>query len=204
MYKTEAAFSRSLSTRISKSNAQVQKIESHDTGNGIPDLFVQGWGYDCWIELKNDNSLGPYAKEIKVKWRPGQQGWAHVYGICHKDKVSLTVIACAYGLYIIPMTQLFKDDKVLFPQFIPNEDLKHVNIVRIFFIMSHIDINKYTTYREAVIAMVDEWYGTRVDYDPETLWDPNTIDSPYDMRVFLSYKLEMINQLETLRMEYNE
>ena len=40
MYSNEAMFSRSLSTKLKDAGFGVVTIESHSTGNGIPDMFV--------------------------------------------------------------------------------------------------------------------------------------------------------------------
>ena len=198
MFKNEAAFSKALTAKLNRDNVQTQRIESHSTSNGIPDLFIQGWGYDCFIELKNDNSYSVGVEKIHVGWRPGQQAWAHNYYICHKNKVSLTVISCNDGFIIIPMNHIYKNDTVWMPRGITQDEIKHgVNLARILFAMSHIDTRKHDTYRDAIIAMVDDWYGD-IDYDPDVLWGDNTIDDDYDMNVFLSLKLEMLIQLESI------
>ena len=75
MYKTEHEFSRSFSDRLAKARLMVTRIESHNTGNGIPDMFVCGHGLDTWLELKNDPKLSIKDKQIKVAWRPGQIVW---------------------------------------------------------------------------------------------------------------------------------
>ena len=50
MYKTEHDFSKSFSDRLAKARLMVTRIESHNTGNGIPDIFVCGRGIDTWLE----------------------------------------------------------------------------------------------------------------------------------------------------------
>ena len=46
MYKTEAEFSKALTARLRKEHIRVTRIESHGTGNGIPDMFVDGRGVE--------------------------------------------------------------------------------------------------------------------------------------------------------------
>lgn len=79
MYKTEHEFNKSLSDRLAKARLMVTRIESHNTGNGIPDMFVCGRGLDTWLELKNDTKLSIKDRAINVAWRPGQIAWMYTY-----------------------------------------------------------------------------------------------------------------------------
>lgn len=55
----------------------VQRIESGETGRGIPDLFlVHPAGIMCWCELKRVAQPVGYTKRI-IPWHPGQQAWMH-------------------------------------------------------------------------------------------------------------------------------
>ena len=63
MYNTEHAFSVAFCSKLKKAGLFVTRIESHGTGNGIPDIFVCGRGLDTWLELKNDPKLSIKDKE---------------------------------------------------------------------------------------------------------------------------------------------
>ena len=86
MYRTEAEFSKALTARLRKEHIRVTRIESHGTGNGIPDMFVDGRGVDTFLELKNDPTISIHNKVIKVAWRPGQKAWMFEYFCKHTLK----------------------------------------------------------------------------------------------------------------------
>lgn len=198
MYKTEHDFSKSLSDRLAKARLMVTRIESHNTGNGIPDIFVCGKGLDTWLELKNDLKLSITDKAIKVAWRPGQIAWMYTYFQKHMTKNCLTLVAASDGIFIIPMTATFKDHTVYNPQSISYEDLGWINIPRVLEAMSTYwvkcnDDNK--TYLDMLNSFVDEFY-PGVDYDPECLFNPDMLDEPANTEVFNSSKLDIIMTLE--------
>ena len=73
-YRNEAAFSKALVTAMRAKGIFVQRIESGETGKGIPDLFIITKGVPMWIELKRIH--GSCHKEcLEMPWRPGQQAW---------------------------------------------------------------------------------------------------------------------------------
>lgn len=203
MHNTESEFSKSFTNKLNHSGIRVTRIESHGTGNGIPDMFIDGYGFDTFIELKNDRKASINDKVIKVQWRPGQQGWMHEYFLKHKrSKCCLTIIACTDGWFIVPMTQIFKNSTVCNAvKFgISYDDLKHVTIGRLLHLMSTHFEYKNDTFRTAIIAMVNKFWrfndGTTVDYDPDVLWSKQTIDDMFDACTFESAKLEMFSTLE--------
>lgn len=199
MYDAENVFSKALTNRLNRFGMRVTRIETHSTINGIPDMFVDGHGFDCFIELKNDKKASVYDKVIKVQWRPGQQAWMYEYFLKHKrSKCCLTIISCCDGWFIIPMTQIFKYNNVTNANCfgITYDELKHATISRLIHLMSTHFINN-DTYRNAIIAMVNRFYGTTVDYDPDVLWSKQTIDDTFDACVFESAKLEMFSTLES-------
>lgn len=196
MYKTEHEFSKSLSDRLAKAGLMITRIESHNTGNGIPDMFVCGHGLDTWLELKNDPKLSIKDKVIKVAWRPGQIPWAYTYFQRHKTKCSLTLVAVSDGVFIVPMTDTFKEHKVIYPQSINYEDLKWINISRVLTAMSTYWIkDSDKTYLDMINSFVDEFY-SGVDYDPECLFYPDSLDKSADIKLFNSKKLDIIMTLE--------
>lgn len=198
MYKTEHDFSKSLSDRLAKARLMVTRIESHITGNGIPDMFVCGKGLDTWLELKNDLKLSITDKAIKVAWRPGQIAWMYTYFQKHITKCCLTLVAASDGIFIVPMTSAFKDHVVYNPNSISYEDLKWIDICRVLTAMSTYWV-KYNdddrTYLDMLNSFVDEFY-PGVDYDPECLLNPDMLDKPANTEVFNSNKLDIIMTLE--------
>ena len=112
MYDTEAAFSRSLSSKLAHAGLYVQRLESHGTGNGIPDMFIMGHGFDCFLELKNSNKKGS-GDRICVPWRPGQQAWMHSYYFAHEcKKCCVTLMSINSGVVVIPMTKVYENNVV--------------------------------------------------------------------------------------------
>lgn len=205
MYKTEHEFSKSLSDRLAKAGLMVTRIESHNTGNGIPDMFVygrsrgrgRGLGLDTWLELKNDPKLSIKDKEIKVAWRPGQVAWMYTYFQKCRTKNCLTLVAASDGIFIIPMTATFKDHIVYNPQGISYEDFRWINIWRVLEAMSVYWIkNSDENYLGNMInSFIDEFY-PGVDYDPECLFNPDLLAKTADIEVFNGNKLDIIMTLE--------
>lgn len=196
MYKTEYYFSRSLSARLAKEHLMVTRIESHGTGNGIPDMFVCGRGLDTWLELKNDPKLSVSTKVIKVAWRPGQVAWMYTYFQKHLTNCCLTLVAGSDGIFIIPMTKTFKDHTVYNPQSISYTDLKWINISRVLEAMSTYWIKGSSeTYLDMLNSFVEEFY-PGADYDPECLFNPDMLDQTANAEVFNSNKLDIIMTLE--------
>lgn len=74
-YRNEAAFSKALCTAMRAKGIFVQRIESGETGKGIPDLFVITKGTSMWIELKRVHKSCHRCKYVEIPWRPGQQAW---------------------------------------------------------------------------------------------------------------------------------
>ena len=198
MYKTEHDFSKSFSDRLAKARLMITRIESHNTGNGIPDMFVCGRGLDTWLELKNDPKLSIKDKAIKVAWRPGQVAWMYTYFQKHMFKNCLTIVAASDGIFIIPMTTAFKDHMVFNPQSISYEDLKWINISRVLDAMSTYWVKRdddNRTYLDTLNSFVDEFY-PGVDYDPECLFNPDLLDKTVNTEVFNNGKLDIIMTLE--------
>ena len=203
MYSTENDFSIALTKRLSKLGMRATRIESHGTGNGIPDMYIDGHGFDCFIELKNDKKASITDKVLKVEWRPGQQAWMYEYFLKHKrSKCCLTIIACSDGWFVIPMTKVYKGDVVynVDNYGISYEDLKHITIGRLLHLMTT-RFEFGTDYRNAINSMVNMFWrfndGSVIDYDPDALWNEQTIDNQFEPEVFESAKLEMFLTLES-------
>ena len=196
MYKTEHEFSKSLSDRLAKAGLMITRIESHNTGNGIPDMFVCGRGLDTWLELKNDPKLSVKDKVIKVAWRPGQVAWMYTYFQKHRTKSCLTLVAASDGIFIIPMTAIYKDHVIYNPQSISYEDFKWINIWRVLEAMNTYWIKGTDeNYLDMINSFVDEFY-PGVDYDPECLFNPDMLDKTANAEVFNGNKLDIIMTLE--------
>lgn len=201
MYRTEAEFSKALIARLKREHIRVTRIESHGTGNGIPDMFVDGRGVDTFLELKNDPMHSINSKNIKVAWRPGQKAWMFEYHIKHVTKSCLTLVACKDGVAIIPMTSTFPDDRVYDPQVISYEDLKQIRLSRIlevmqdYFIAGTFKETLEGNYLDYINAFVDLYY-PGIDYDPECLWDPDLLDKTVDIKYFNNHKLNIALTLE--------
>ena len=74
-YRNEAAFSKALVTAMRNKGIFVQRIESGETGKGIPDLFVITKKVPMWIELKRIHDTCSNKMSVEIPWRPGQQAW---------------------------------------------------------------------------------------------------------------------------------
>lgn len=119
MWDNESKFSTYLYRRLNAEGMYVHRLESHGTGNGLPDMFIMGHGDDFFLELKNDKKITvakAMAEGIKVDWRPGQQAWALTYKQRHATleggKMSATIVGVKDGILLIPMKQLFNNDVV--------------------------------------------------------------------------------------------
>ena len=196
MYKTEHEFSKSFSDRLVKAGLMVTRIESHVTGNGIPDMFVCGRGLDTWLELKNDPNVPFNAPWIKVAWRPGQTAWMFKYFQKHLTKCCLTLVAASDCIFIIPMTAVFTNHVVYNPRSISYDELKWINISRVLTAMSTYCLkHSNDTYLDMINSFVDEFY-PGIDYDPECLFNPDMLDKTANIEVFNSGKLDMVMTLE--------
>lgn len=109
-YRNEAAFSKALVTAMRNKGIFVQRIESGETGKGIPDLFVITKGVPMWIELKRIHDTCSDKSTVSIPWRQGQQAWlfdVHIRG------VAAATLACFNdGILRIPHTTLWIHDRV--------------------------------------------------------------------------------------------
>jgi len=112
MYKSEAAFSKALCDKLKAHCPLIQRIESGETGRGIPDIFLVYKKQGIWIELKNDRSQYISGQMYEIKWRRGQQSWALKYYKA-TGKCTYTVVALNNGFLIIPMNQRYRDNIVM-------------------------------------------------------------------------------------------
>lgn len=202
MYNTERTFSVAFCSMLKKAGMFVTRIESHGTGNGIPDLFVTGTGWDCWIELKNMPDKSIYSKVLTVPWRPGQVAWMFRYfnTICTHN--CLTIVACCDGVIIVPMIYLFKENKVYNPIGITWKDWNKINVQRVLKAMS-----TYIVGADNFLGLINKLcavFYPGIDYDPECLWNPDLLDKQCDYKVFNSQKLDVIMTMEFTAMNNKE
>ena len=157
-YKSEAAFSKTLITKLNKAGFDVTRIESHSTVRGIPDMFIQGYGMDAWLELKNSYS----------DWRPGQLQWHYTYFLKHdKKKCVLTLRSVDAGIIFYAMTSVTAElDSIL----IKDKDLSPMVLGMIIRAMSHVE---ECTLRDCCIATS---YILHVDYDPDAYWQQKQLE----------------------------
>lgn len=111
-YSSEAAFSRALVPLLNDQFRCVQRIESGETGRGIPDIYIRGRRHELWVELKNMKHCSIYDGSWEVPWRQGQQAWHLNYYKAGGWPV-LTIVALRDGFMVILMTKRFKRNIVL-------------------------------------------------------------------------------------------
>lgn len=175
----ESKFSAALVRMFNSSGCSATRIESHGTGNGIPDMYVLGFGSDFWLELKHDPMLRQNMEHIKVDWRPGQQAWMYTYYLQHnKKRLCLTIIKAGKGYYIIPMFTVYREDKVFFPIWVKKLD------IRMLLLLTYKPLCLAGfTYRDMLLTFMESWF-PNVDYDPEVLWNKDSIDELAEWTVF--------------------
>lgn len=120
MWENEQKFSHYLIGRLKNEGFICNRLETHGTLNGIPDMFVQGNGMDTFIELKNMKKVSVNDERLKVSWRPGQIAWATIYRNTHMYSVngfdiircSWTFIGCSDNIIALPMWSNFMLNEV--------------------------------------------------------------------------------------------
>lgn len=110
-YRNEAAFSKALVTAMRNKGIFVQRIESGETGKGIPDLFVITQGTPMWIELKRVHDTCSNKPYVEIPWRPGQQAWLH--DVRGRGVATATIACFDDGILRIPHTGLWNKNLVL-------------------------------------------------------------------------------------------
>lgn len=112
-YKNEAAFSKSVVSTLRRAGWFVQRIESGETGKGIPDIYaISPSGTPLWIELKREHqSIGAMPTPVYIHWRPGQQAWMMQVTRLRQKCITL---ACFDDIILkIDHTRFWQDNKVL-------------------------------------------------------------------------------------------
>lgn len=197
LFRTERNFIDAFKKKIG-SRMQVIRIESHSTGNGIPDTFVQGLSEDFWIEFKN--SKFSKGSTVSVPWRPGQQAWAAEYKRAHLTKCTLTLMSGEDGIYFIPMYKTYKDNKVenaLYMSIAEWNHMKWYQLFKILHILTNEPILIFTptgTYRELIVDFINKYYPTDMDYDvdvifPTQIVNPDNIISSKDIWIRVVFEV---------------
>ena len=111
-YKNEAEFSHAVCRYLRNKGWFVQRIESGETGKGIPDLYIiSPTGVAIWIELKREHlDTAGISSSVYVHWRQGQQAWLHSIT---KLKQKAYTLACFDNVILqIPHEVIYKDNLV--------------------------------------------------------------------------------------------
>lgn len=104
-YRNEAAFSKALVTAMRNKGIFVQRIESGETGKGIPDLFIITKKTPMWIELKRVHDICSHKQCVEIPWRPGQQAW--LYDVRARGVSTMTLACFDDGILRIPHTVIW-------------------------------------------------------------------------------------------------
>lgn len=214
LFKNEREFSNKLIQQAKNYGFDVTRIESHGTSVGIPDMFIQGFGKDWFVELKCDSSVSIYDERVKVKWRPGQQAWALRYFNAHRTayynapndafygKNTVTLLACKDGIIFIPMDRMRRDNVVHRPdnvmQGIPYEYIHLFNIFRLISAACTY-YDGFNTYEDAVEFMVHDCHLQEfmMDVHVDELTDLNAA-APFNSSTFSEYKMDVFCTLYSL------
>lgn len=109
-YRNEAAFSKALVTAMRAKGIFVQRIESGETGKGIPDLFIITKGVPMWIELKRIHDTCSDKFAVNIPWRQGQQAW--LFDVRSRGVATATLACFNDGILKIPHHTVWPHDRV--------------------------------------------------------------------------------------------
>jgi hypothetical protein len=116
----EEDFSKKLATALRNRGYQIQRIESHKTGRGIPDLWIQTPFGSNWWELKANEGKGFWfdTDDLYIEWQPGQQSWMYDKYIASGKKSPCHTICCRNNgaIVTITMDRQFPDKLVTEPK----------------------------------------------------------------------------------------
>lgn len=105
-YRSEAAFSKALVTAMRAKRWFVQRIESGETGKGIPDIYaITPGGKAMWLELKREHKDLPSCGTVEIHWRPGQQSWLNEVTL--RKQEAFTVACFNNGIIMIPHDKIW-------------------------------------------------------------------------------------------------
>lgn len=110
-YRNEAAFSKAFVTAMRNKCWFVQRIESGETGKGIPDIFaISPTRVSMWIELKREHTMCSGKSAVEIHWRPGQQAW--LTNVNHRGMLTFTIACFDDGILQIPHTHVYTQNLV--------------------------------------------------------------------------------------------
>lgn len=109
-YRNEAAFSKALVTAMRAKGIFVQRIESGETGKGIPDLFIITKGTPMWIELKRIHGTCSNKPYVEIPWRAGQQAW--LTDVSNRGVDTMTLACFNDGILKIPGDTVWNKNNV--------------------------------------------------------------------------------------------
>lgn len=125
-YRNEAAFSKAVVTTLRNKGWFIQRIESGETGKGIPDIYaIMPNKVAVWLELKRiHKEIHPYDISFEVTWRPGQQSWLssvvargqHAYTLCCFNNI----------IFQIYHDRIYKENKVLIQSCVAVKSVKEL------------------------------------------------------------------------------
>lgn len=95
---------KKILNKFSRKKILLQRIETKETGIGVPDIFYRTWNQDGWIELKVLNKYPKRKNYIKVPFRLGQINWIKNYWILNGSIFLF--------LYIENALWIFKGDNI--------------------------------------------------------------------------------------------
>lgn len=110
-YRNEAAFSKALVTAMRNKGWFVQRIESGETGKGIPDIFaISPTHIPMWLELKREHAICSGKRVVEIHWRPGQQSW--LTDVNCRGLLTFTLACFDDGILQIPHTHVYTQNLV--------------------------------------------------------------------------------------------
>ena len=110
-YRNEAAFSKAFCTMLKHKHWFVQRIESGETGKGIPDIYsISPSGIPVWFELKREHLIVYPNTVLTVHWRPGQQAWLHE--VTKYKQRAYTIMATDNVYLAVQHDRLYKDNRI--------------------------------------------------------------------------------------------
>lgn len=115
MFKNEHEFSRWLRHELEHISILAIPIESHGTRNGIPDLFVMGYGSDIWLELKYVKVIKNFEvrNKITIPYRPGQLAFAMQYTQYHNNKKAVCTVMAVQFKDVLKITLIPLDNETI-------------------------------------------------------------------------------------------
>ena len=198
MYVNEQAFSKALCARLKKEGFMTQRMETHGTGVGVPDIYAVGHGFAVWLELKVHETNSIFMNKVKVPWRPGQQAWHLAYqSHMHCKHYVLTLMSCKDGVIVVPMHRVYDKNTVIKPQGMNYKQWKNINLTRLLNIMSlpisRVCSNGVYDRIKSLACWIDSYWPCDLDYDPEVLLNEYNIQDFYD---YVNNKLNLFLELE--------